>query len=228
MEIVNNGKSPQATVFGSYGYGWQQLWKYFFYFFVVSIFVILAEGPTSVLGEADKWNGPLEVGIQLLGVAYMILLLPVFKYGADYLYLRGIRNEPMEIGLLFAGFRTNYLHIVMANLLVFMLIGIGIVFLIVPGIILACRLVFVPYIVMDKQLEPLAAIEKSWEMTRGHGWTVFKMALLAIPVFLAGLLCFLVGAFISAMWISASFAALYHAIDREEAGRLWEGDVPAA
>lgn len=225
MEIVNNGKIPQSTVFGSYGYAWQQLWKHFLYFFVVAIFVIFAEGPASVLHEADNWYEPLTVGIQLLSVAYMMLLLPVFKYGADYLYLRGIRNEPMEIGLLFAGFRNNYLHIVMANLLAFVLIGIGIVFLIIPGIILACRLVFVPYIVMDKQLEPLAAIEKSWEMTRGHGWTVFKMALLAIPVFIAGLLCLLVGAFISAMWISASFAALYHAIDKEEEGRLREGGV---
>jgi hypothetical protein len=69
-------------------------------------------------------------------------------------------------------------------------------------------------------MEPVAAIEKSWEMTRGYGWTIFGMAMLAILVFIAGLLCLLVGAFISAMWISASFAALYHAIDWEQQERM--------
>jgi uncharacterized membrane protein len=216
MEIVNAKRVPVADISGSYGYAWKQLWKYFLYFFLVAVIVALFESPASVFDKAENYHNPQAIGLQLLGVAFLLLVVPVIKYGADLLYLRGIRDEKMELAELFAGFKNNYLNIILAHLLHVAIIGIGFVFLIIPGIILACRLVFIPYLVMDKNLEPVAAMEKSWDMTRGHGWTVFGMALLAIPVFIAGLLCFLVGAFISVMWISAAFATLYHALDLKE------------
>ena len=86
----------------------------------------------------------------------------------------------------------------LANLLVFAICGIGFVLLIVPGIIFACRLSFVPYLVMDKGLDPVAAIEKSWFMTRGHGWRIFGMYLLSILLFIVGFMLFIVGALLRA------------------------------
>ena len=225
MELVNPSRKPPATVSGSYGFGWQQLWKHFVYFLIVSLIVAFAESLTSGLKGTDEKLTLAVIGIQLVVVAYWLLVLPVINYGADLLFLRGIRDEKMEVEVLFRGFRENYLNIVLANFLTAAIVGIGLVFLIIPGIILGCRLVFVPYLVMDKHLEPIAAIEKSWEMTRGHAWTVFWMAILAILVIIAGLICFLVGVFISAMWISASFATLYHAIDTGGQARMEEAGV---
>jgi uncharacterized membrane protein len=121
---------------------------------------------------------------------------------------------------MFDGFKKNYVNIILANLLVFAIVGLGFVFLIIPGIILACRLAFVSYLVMDKNMDPVAAVEKSWEMTRGHGWQIFGMGLLAIPIFIGGLLCFIVGVVFAIIWISAAFAAMYHAVDLEEQQQL--------
>jgi uncharacterized membrane protein len=227
MATAKTDKYPQTTISGSYGYGWQQLWRYFLYFFIVALIVAFAHG---IVSGAPKTvdDEPIVGGIQLVSIALSLLVMPVIQYGADWLYLKGIRNEKMEKKLLIEGFSTNYLQIILANLITFALIGIGFVFLIIPGIIIACRLVFVPYIVMDKRLEPLAALEKSWDMTRGYGWTIFGMAMLAILVFIAGLLCFLVGAFISGMWISASFASLYHAIDWEQQEKIFNSEQPGA
>lgn len=222
MELVNPPKIPLPSVSGSYGFAWNQLWKHFLYFLIIAIIVAFAEGITSGLKDSDSKLSLAVISVQLLVVAYWLLVLPVINYGADLLYLRGIRDEKMEVEVLFQGFRENYLNIVLANFLTAAIVGIGIVFLIIPGIILGCRLVFVPYLVMDKNLEPVAAIEKSWEMTRGHTWTVFGMAMLAILIIIAGLICFIVGVIISAMWISAAFAALYHALDAQQAG---EGDI---
>ncbi|MCK5277444.1 MAG: DUF975 family protein, partial [Cyclobacteriaceae bacterium] len=129
---------------------------------------------------------------------------------------------------MFDGFKKNYLNIVLANLLMFAIIGLGFIFLIIPGIILACRLAFVPYLVMDKNLEPVAAVEKSWEMTRGYGWKIFGMGMLAIPIFILGLICLFVGVIFALIWISAAFAAMYHAIDLEEQKQLNGADVEIA
>ena len=220
MEIVKEERRPKATITGSYGYGWQQMWKHFLYLFLVMVIVGVLNSPASVLQESD---GDLTAGLillQILGAAYWLLFYSVVKYGGDLLYLRAIRNEKIEIREMFDGFKKNYVHIILANLLVFAIVGLGFVFLIIPGIILACRLAFVSYLVMDKNMDPVAAVEKSWEMTRGHGWQIFGMGLLAIPIVIGGLLCFIVGIIFAIIWISAAFAAMYHAVDLEEQQQL--------
>ncbi len=220
MEIVKEERKPEATVSGSYRYGWQQMWKYFLYLFLVLIIVGIAESPASIARDSD---GDMSAGLillQILATLYWLLFFSVIKYGGDLMYLRAIRNEKVDISEMFDGFKKNYVNIILANLLTVAIVGLGFVFLIIPGIILACRLVFVSYLVMDKNLEPVAAVEKSWEMTRGHGWKIFGMALLAILVAIAGLLCFIVGIVFAIIWISAAFAAMYHAIDLEETQKL--------
>jgi hypothetical protein len=88
-----------------------------------------------------------------------------------------------------------------------------------------CRLMnssssFVPYLVMDRGLDPVAAIEKSWNMTRGHGWRIFAMYLVAILLFCIGLVLLVVPAFFAWILGSCAFASLYHAVDLEEKAAL--------
>lgn len=204
---------PRPGLRASYGFGWQQMLKSFLFLFLLVLFLAFAEMPASVAGDSE-WNDSLFTPVlQLFALVYSLLILPVFTYGGDLLFVRAVREEPLEIQAVVQGFRENYVHIVLANLLTTALIVLGLLFLIVPGIILACRLAFVSYLVMDKGMEPIAAIEKSWEMTRGQGFRIFGMGLLAIPVFFLGLLCLGVGVLVSIMWIKSAFASLYFAVD---------------
>jgi len=215
-----SSRIPEATISGSYGYGWHQMWKQFLYLFLVAVIVGFASIPMSALQDTYENNSAGIIALQLLVAAYAFLALPVIDYGADLLYLKCMRNEKIDIREMFYGFNNNYLNIILANLLVFAIVGLGIVFFIIPGIILACRLVFVPYLVMDKNLDPVAAVEKSWSMTRGHGWKIFTMGLLAILIFILGLICLIVGVFFALIWISSAFASLYYAIDLEQQKNL--------
>lgn len=215
-------RTPKATAFGSFGYGWQQLWKYFLHLFLVGVIVSVANAPAQgMIGHEGAASD--SAGLALLSVlfaAYALLVLPVVNYGGNWLYLRYMRDERPNVADVFAGFKTGYLNIVLANLLVVAICGIGLLLLIVPGIIFACRLSFVPYLVMDKGLDPVAAIEKSWFMTRGHGWRIFGMYLLSILMFFCGLFLLVVGALFALMWIGTAFASLYHAVDLEDQARL--------
>ena len=121
----------------------------------------------------------------------------------------------MLLAIIFIGF-NNYVNIILANLMVISLIGIGMIALIIPGIIIACRLAFVTYLVMDKNLDPIAAIETSWKKTKGYGWKIFMLAFTSIFIFLLGLLAFIIGIFPAIIWIKASFASLYRAAMSEE------------
>lgn len=217
MEKIKETRIPMATVHGSYSYGWQQMWKYFLYLFLVAVVIAFAEAPMSALKDINKEDISAGfIALQIVGAAYWLLILPVLKFGADLMFLKSIRNQSYKIQEMFHGFQKNYLNITLANLLTVAIIGLGIIFFIVPGIIFACRLAFVSYLVMDKNLEPVAAVEKSWEMTRGYGWKIFWLGMLAIPIVIGGLICLFVGVFFAIIWISAAFAAMYYAIDLEE------------
>jgi uncharacterized membrane protein len=224
---VQTATLPAATIGGSYAYGWQQLKKYFLYLFLIGIVLFVADIPTNSFPAGVKLDAddqsitvPGSPLLQLLAVAYSLLILPVIKWGGDWLFLRYMRNDQAEISDIAIGFKSGYLNIVLASLLVFAIVLVGFFLLIVPGIILAIRLSFVSYIVMDKRVDPVAAVEMSWSMTRGHSWRILGFALLAIPIFIVGLCLLLVGAFFAYLWIKASFASLYHAIDLETERRL--------
>ncbi len=210
METTNTQSRLNPTVSDSYSFGWNQMKKYFLYLFLITIIMMVAQSLTGLGkdGEHVPATGQLLIGI------YWLLVLSVINYGGAYMYLKAVRDEPFEVVQMFDGFKSNFWNIVLAHLLTTLLIGIGIVMLIVPGIIVACRLAFVPYLVMDKKMDAVKALEKSWQMTKGHGWTIFFMGLLAIPIAIAGLLLLVVGIIFSAMWISASFASIYHTVDQ--------------
>ena len=128
------------------------------------------------------------------------------------IFVQAVRKLKPDFELLISGFWKNYLYIILANLLVTALIVLGFFALIIPGIIIACRLVFVSYIVMDKKLDPIEAVELSWKLTLGHGWRIFAMGIVSFFIIIFGLCLMVIGIFPAIMWISCSFATLYQSV----------------
>jgi uncharacterized membrane protein len=165
-----------------------------------------------VLEEIGQRIGAAGVAAAvILSFAYGLLLTKPIGYGVSYAYLKAARNEPLDVRDMFEAF-YNYWNAVLASLLVGVIVGIGFVLLIVPGIIFACKLAFTPYLVVDRQMNVIDAVEESWRMTRGHAWKVFLVGLLAIPIGIAGLMFCGVGIIIAIMWNKLAFASLYHAV----------------
>ncbi len=156
--------------------------------------------------------GMLGVFVGLVALAYTFLAAPVVNYGGDMIFVQAVRKIKPDFELLIKGFWTNYLYIILANLLVVALVVLGCFALIIPGIIIGCRLIFVSYIIMDKKLDPIEAVELSWKLTRGHGWRIFAMGLTSFFIILFGLLLFIIGIFPAIMWVSCSFATLYQSV----------------
>ena len=214
---------PDSSINTSFSFGWRQMWKYFLYLFLVSIIITVLHVPISV---ADSFKDDITPGIvvlQVLSFFYWLLLFPIFSYGVDWIYLKAIRDQEIDIKEMFIGF-NNYVNIILAHLLATAIIGIGFVFLIIPGIIFACRLVFVPFIVMDRNLDAVKAVEKSWKMTAGHGWKIFGMGVLSFFIIILGFIMLIVGLFPAAMWVTSAFASLYHSIDHQEKMELENGN----
>ena len=205
----------QPTWSDSLAYGWSKTKSDFLPLFLIVLVLAVLNIPLELMDDKKIDRLALSILLQILGMAYWLLLLPIIEYSADLLFLQSVRNESIELKNIIRGFK-NYLNIVLVNLLVTALIGIAAIALIVPGIIVACRLAFVSYLVMDKGLDPIAAVETSWRMTKGYGWRIFTLGFTAIFIFLLGLLLFIVGIFPAIMWIKSSFAALYQGVLNEQ------------
>lgn len=208
--------SPSAK--GSLSYGWKKLKDNFLPLFLIVLILSILNTPLQILQKnpADK-DSALGILLEFLAFSFWLLFYPVITYSADLLFVKAVRNEKIDIKEIIAGFK-NYLDVILAHLLTTALIGISLIVLIIPGIIVACRLAFVSYLVMDKQMDPIASVEESWRMTKGHTWKIFSLGFISIFIFILGLICFIVGMFPAIIWIKTSFAALYQTIlnQREE------------
>ncbi|MEE4116997.1 MAG: hypothetical protein V2I37_12550, partial [Marinilabiliaceae bacterium] len=65
-------------------------------------------------------------------------------------------------------------------------------------------------------LDPIAAIEESWRLTRGYGWTIFGMGLVSFFIILFGLLLLIIGIFPAIIWVTSAFSVLYQDILEEK------------
>lgn len=207
----------QPTVGSSYGLSWEVMKKNFLELLLVVVIYIVATIPIGI-GRAGAEAAGLGAGGVLLGLfslAYGLFVVGPLSYGMAYIFLKVIRGENFDIADMFDCFKSNYLNIVLANLLTGAIIVAGLIVFIIPGIIFACKLAFVPYLVMDKNLEVIEAVKTSWSMTRGHALTIFLMGLLAFPIAILGLILLLVGIVPASIWIEGGFAAIYHAVDKK-------------
>lgn len=214
VTILNNNKYDFLPDAGSsYSVGWKVLWASFVELLVVSIVLMILSGPVSVIQwKIDSFEWFL-VPLIFFGIIYGIFVAGPIQYGANWVFLKAVRGERIEVKDIFVVFQRNYWNVVIANIVVGIIVGMGFVMLIVPGIIFACRLAFVPYLVVDREMDVMDALRVSWDMTRGYGWQIFLMGFLSIFVVIAGIICLFVGVIISVMWISTAFAAMYHAVE---------------
>jgi uncharacterized membrane protein len=196
---------PKAGIGSALAYGWSSMKNNFLVLFLAVLVVVVFMVPLEL--DGDEFDALLE----LLSTAYALLLYPIVNYGADMIFVKAVRGDHVEVKRIFDGFK-NYINVVLASLLTFGLIGIGLIVFLIPGIYVACRLAFVSYLVMDEGLDPIAAVEASWRITRGHAFKIFALGFVSIFIFFAGLALLLVGVFPAIMWIKASFAALYLSI----------------
>lgn len=221
---TNNYLENRPSFGKSFGDGMRLLGDNFLHLLLIVIILGAVQGPAQFVRITVQVGGfNWAIGIfAIFALFYSFLVIPVFQYGGDIMFVHAVRKQNLDFKMMVKGFSENYLNIVLSSLLVFALVLIGIVFLIIPGIIIGCRLTFVTYLVMDRNLDPVSAIEESWRLTKGYGWTIFAMGLVSFFIIIFGLVLLIIGIFPAIIWVSSAFAVLYQDVLEEK------GEAPAA
>jgi uncharacterized membrane protein len=117
-----------------------------------------------------------------------IIVLGHFSVGLAMWSLDVAKGNEPRLERIFDGFK-NFVNPLVAYILMSVLIGAGIVFLIIPGIIIALGLSQTFFIIAENpETDGIKALQQSWNMMKGYKTTYF---LLCMRYFLLGILCVL-------------------------------------
>jgi hypothetical protein len=145
----------------------------------VGMFVVLAGAGAASGSDPDLGAA---VGIAMFGGMFMTmmlvmcLLMPLFLGRLLRMALTAVRGGTPTVGDLFTG-EMRYGSMLALMLLQGMLIGLGYMLFIVPGVILALGLYFSAYLVIDQRMGAVEAMKASWQLTTGRKGEVFVVML---------------------------------------------------
>ena len=101
----------------------------------------------------------------------------------------------------------------------------GVILLIVPGIIWAIKYQFAPYIVMEKNVRVGEALRESGHLTDGYKWRLFMFGLLVGIFNFVGLLCFVVGLFVTVPITLLATVHVYRVLQEKSEPMISPGTV---
>lgn len=192
------------------------------------IIYIATEFSLSLLDKAMGWRNPSQVFVDQMGVtedqklmyhsvfkdqlsfpsAILSILINVFlTLGATRLGLKLVSGEKFDIGMLFSGGPWLFKGFI-AHLLYWIMVIVGLIFFIFPGIYLAIRFGMVQPAIVDRNMGVIEAFKYSSRITQNNRVELFLILLFTIGITIAGCIAMIVGLLfayplIFLMWIVA-------------------------
>lgn len=152
-------------------------------------------------GGSQQQGSPLNI---LLSQALSVFL----SLGVTRIGLNLVSGQAVSLGMLFGG-GSKWLRAALATLLFAIMVGVGLLLLIVPGIYLALKYGQFQAAIVDRNLGVIDAFKYSSEITKNNRMNLFGLALVSVLISLAGCLALMVGLLFALPVIWLSWAVAY-------------------
>jgi hypothetical protein len=168
-----------------------RLYTQFFWRFVGTaavVFVIL-DLASAFADRAAHGSGGWNLGWDLFWTSIALMLSFVGSFwmqGALVEAVSDVRDGRIDttIGELYTRTRPRLAALIVAGILAGVGIVLGLLLLIVPGLFLLTRWALIPAVIVIEKRRAGDAFDRSWELTRGYGWTVFGSLVLAFLAYI--------------------------------------------
>ena len=152
--------------------------------------------------------------------AFAIVLNIYLGMGIWKVCINHIRGEEVQLNDLFTISFRQFAHYVIACVINMIMVVLGIILLIVPGIHIACRFMLMPGYIVDKNERFDVALKSSWNATKGHTVKLFLWMLLACFIAIVGLIALIIGIFVAVPVISLALAYIYVQLSGESIPKI--------
>ncbi len=201
----------------SYGdalsFGWKTM-KETFWFFAG---YLLAMGIINIVVQISIENDNFDYikGNLIASVAIGIIVLLIASFVQALVEMGFIKNaleihdgRDGMIDYLYSCYPL-FLKYFAGTMLYYLISGIGLILLVVPGIIISIRFRYYEFLIVDEHLGPIDALKKSYEITRGQTFNLFSFALLQWLINVAGIMALLIGLFATLPMTKLADAYIY-------------------
>ncbi len=189
-------------------YGWNTTIRNLGFWVILLLVAAVIQAIPNILTAA---TGRAGAGVALVIQIVAIVLSTLVTIGllkAALIFVDG--RQPTSDDLIgSARYLLNYLA---ASILYGLIVTIGLILLIIPGIYLAIRYQFFGFLVVDRGVGPLESLAQSATLTQGVKWKLLGLDLLTIVIFWIGVLAFLVGLFFAIPTILLAQACVYRTL----------------
>jgi uncharacterized membrane protein len=96
----------------------------------------------------------------------------------------------------------------------------GLCLLVVPGCIWAYMFLYAGFLVVDKDLGPIAALKESKAITYGYKWSLFAFSIVVALINIAGMICLLVGLLVTIPVTMMASAHVYRRLSPQGAASI--------
>ncbi|MBF0531760.1 MAG: hypothetical protein HQL23_01545 [Candidatus Omnitrophica bacterium] len=151
-----------------------------------------------------------------------VVLSSLIAAGLTKIYLGFCDFIKLKYATLFQHWRLAW-KLFVAGLLCGLVVVFGLLLLIVPGIIFAIRLQFFGYLIVDKDLGIIAALNKSFAITRGSTFNLLLFGAVYCGILMLGILCLFVGLLIAIPTVGIASAHVYRQLMKREEGAVPSG-----
>lgn len=167
---------------------------------------------TALIGiVAAKLPAPLGADEKGRGGIVNAVLSPILSAGFYIVAFKLAKGQAVSFGDFFRGF-NNFLQIFLVSLVSGLLIALGFLLLIIPGIYLAVAYFFAISLVIEKRFDFWTALETSRKLVSKRWFSFFGFGLLLFLLNLGGLLLCGLGFFVTLPWTFCIIVAAYEDI----------------
>lgn len=165
--------------------------------------------PQVMVGYTLKMIGKGEdILFQILAAPIPFIFHVIAHMGRVKITLDFCDNAKPDINSFFSPL-PQFLNFIAASILFQIMVGAGIIFLIVPGIILALTFAFFPYFIIEEKCGPIEALSRSAAITAGAKWNLLGLGVLLFMICVVGLMCLVIGVIPAAILSSLALAHTY-------------------
>lgn len=218
--------SAEFTIGAALRYGWETFKRRAWFFVgataVLFLALIVTGSITSGIDSAITGSAETSSGV---GSLVNLVLGTLINMGATAFSLKA-HDDPDGVTLASLWHPQPFLKFLAASILVAIVVGLGMLLLIVPGIILGLMFLFTTYIVIDRERGPIEAMKDSNAITRGFKWQLLGLGLLLALINLGGLLALGVGLLVTVPVTLLAFAYAYRVLS-SRAGATLSAPRPA-
>ena len=162
-------------------FGWNTLKKNFRFFLGMLAIVVVVNVLVGLVISSFSEEAP-KVLVMVVSVISWVLDL-LISIGVIKITLKFCDQEQPTYRDLFSAYRL-LLNYIVGSIVYGIIVAIGFVFLIIPGIYLAVKYQFYEYLIVDKGMGPIEAIKRSGVLTEGvkQNLVLFWLALVGINI----------------------------------------------